>query len=272
MKPHDQFAKNYLEQLLSPLGTVEISKEVSDETRQIDLFFSPNAEQNRNYLGLLGRIVLNTVLIEPYRNPPNCSEIRNCLAKLLTILSELQRQAKRENQSYNEDNAPRLWILSPSAGITVLEGFGAKLDPDWPEGVYFLPSLYRTAIIAINQLPVTPETLWLRLLGRGKTQDQAVRELLELPQGNAFREMEINNILETEDREVFMTLSQTYQEWKEATKREGLEQGLERGLERGKLEAKLESIPRLLALGLSVEQIAQALDLDLEQVRQAARE
>ncbi|MFM7475783.1 MAG: flagellar assembly protein H, partial [Microcystis aeruginosa] len=129
---------------------------------------------------------------------------------------------------------------------------------------------------------------WLRLLGRGKTQNQAVRELLELPQGNAFREnvlelliswrvsMEINNILETEDREVFMTLSQTYQEWKEATKREGkiegkLEGKLEGELE-GKLEAKLESIPRLLALGLSVEQIAQALDLDLEQVRQAARE
>ena len=39
MKPHDQFAKNYLEQLLSPLGIVEISKEVSDETRQIDLFW-----------------------------------------------------------------------------------------------------------------------------------------------------------------------------------------------------------------------------------------
>jgi predicted transposase/invertase (TIGR01784 family) len=76
--------------------------------------------------------------------------------------------------------------------------------------------------------------------------------------------MEINNILETEDREVFMTLSQTYQEWKEATKQEGRQEG--------KLEGKLESIPRLLALGLSVEQIAQALDLDLEQVRQAIQE
>jgi len=280
MKHNDQLAKNYLEQLLSPLGIVEISKEVSDETRQIDLLFSPNPQPNPNYLGLLGRIVLNTALFEPYRNPPNRSEIRNCLAKLLTILAELQRQAKGENQSYNEGNAPRLWILSPSAGITVLEGFGAKLDPDWPEGVYFLPSLYRTAIIAINQLPVTAETLWLRLLGRGKTQNQAVRELLELPQGNAFREnvlelliswrvsMEINNILETEDREVFMTLSQTYQEWKEATKREGRQEGRQEG----KLEAKLESIPRLLALGLRVEQIAQALDLDLEQIRQAARE
>jgi predicted transposase/invertase (TIGR01784 family) len=65
-----------------------------------------------------------------------------------------------------------------------------------------------------------------------------------------------------------MTLSQTYLEWKEATKREGLEQGLERG----KLAAKLESIPLLLALGLTLEQIAQALDLDLEQVRQAIQE
>ena len=114
--------------------------------------------------------------------------------------------------------------------------------------------------------------------------NQAVRELLELPQGNAFREnvlelliswrvsMEINNILETEDREVFMTLSQTYQEWKEATKREGKLEGKLEGKQEGKLEAKLESIPRLLALGLSVEQIAQALDLDLEQVRQAIQE
>ena len=61
-----------------------------------------------------------------------------------------------------------------------------------------------------------------------------------------------------------MTLSQTYQEWKEATKQEGRQEG--------KLEGKLESIPRLLALGLSVEQIAQALDLDLEQVRRAIQE
>jgi predicted transposase/invertase (TIGR01784 family) len=83
--------------------------------------------------------------------------------------------------------------------------------------------------------------------------------------------MEINNILETEDREVFMTLSQTYQEWKEATKREGKLEGRQEGRQEGKLEAKLESIPRLLALGLSVEQIAQALDLDLEQVRQATQ-
>ncbi len=48
-----------------------------------------------------------------------------------------------------------------------------------------------------------------------------------------------------------------------------LEGKLEGTLE-GKLEAKLNAVPRLLPLGLSIEQIATALELDIETVRQAA--
>ena len=33
---HDQFAKQYLTELLSPLGTVETSKDISSEVRQVD--------------------------------------------------------------------------------------------------------------------------------------------------------------------------------------------------------------------------------------------
>ena len=51
---------------------------------------------------------------------------------------------------------------------------------------------------------------------------------------------------------------------------EGKEEGLEEGLEEGKLSGKLESVPGFLALGLTVEQIATALGLDLEVVQQAA--
>jgi predicted transposase/invertase (TIGR01784 family) len=43
------------------------------------------------------------------------------------------------------------------------------------------------------------------------------------------------------------------------------------GREEGSLEAKLESVPRLLALNLTVEQISQALNLTIEIVRQAAQ-
>ncbi|ARI83665.1 hypothetical protein C789_3256 [Microcystis aeruginosa FACHB-905 = DIANCHI905] len=63
-QPHDQFAKQYLEELLSPLGKVEVSKEVADETRQVDIFFSPhpNMRGNAQSLGLLGQMVTTSTL------------------------------------------------------------------------------------------------------------------------------------------------------------------------------------------------------------------
>jgi predicted transposase/invertase (TIGR01784 family) len=51
---------------------------------------------------------------------------------------------------------------------------------------------------------------------------------------------------------------------------EALAEGKLEGKIEGKIEGKLESIPFMLSLGATVEQIAQALGLDVEQVRQAA--
>ncbi|WP_242055112.1 MULTISPECIES: hypothetical protein [Nostocales] len=189
-QPHDQFAKQYLEELLSPYGKVEVSREVIDEVRQVDILFSPAPSPNADLqsLGLLGRIATTASLLEPFRNQPSKTEVRNCLLKLFSVCGESQRKAKRENTSLPEDNLPRLWILASSASTTLLESFGAKLDTEnWLAGVYFLPKSFRTAVVAINQLPLTLETLWLRILGKGETQRQAVSELLSLPQNNPLR-------------------------------------------------------------------------------------
>ncbi|MFB2896882.1 Rpn family recombination-promoting nuclease/putative transposase [Aerosakkonemataceae cyanobacterium BLCC-F50] len=43
------------------------------------------------------------------------------------------------------------------------------------------------------------------------------------------------------------------------------------GRQEGEIATKLATVPRLLALGLTVEQIAQALELDIEEVRKAAQ-
>ncbi|MEH2217877.1 MAG: Rpn family recombination-promoting nuclease/putative transposase [Nostoc sp.] len=48
-------------------------------------------------------------------------------------------------------------------------------------------------------------------------------------------------------------------------------EGEQKGKLEGRQEGKLETIPRLLALGLSIEQIAQVLGLDEQVVRQAAQ-
>lgn len=53
---------------------------------------------------------------------------------------------------------------------------------------------------------------------------------------------------------------------------EGLEQGLEQGEQQGRQAAKLEMVPVLRELGLSAEQIADRLQLDLELVRSTLKQ
>ncbi|TAE59740.1 MAG: hypothetical protein EAZ87_08580 [Nostocales cyanobacterium] len=233
---HDQFAKQYLEELLSPLGTVEVSREVTDEVRQVDIFFSPipSPQVNPQSLGLLGRIAETTALLEPFRNQPSKTEIRNCIIKLFSVYGDLQRKAKRENTSLPEINLPRLWVLTPSASTALLESFGAKIDIDnWLPGVFFLPDAFQTAIVAINQLPVTNETLLCRLLGRGKVQQEAVKELVALPPENPLRHnilelvfswrvsVQTQAILTEDDQELIMNLTEAYQEARSSAIQEG---------------------------------------------------
>jgi predicted transposase/invertase (TIGR01784 family) len=61
--------------------------------------------------------------------------------------------------------------------------------------------------------------------------------------------------------------TKVYQE----AKQEGLIEGEQRGEQRGKFKAKLEAIPRMMQLGLSVEMIAEGLDLPLNVVQLAVQ-
>ena len=57
------------------------------------------------------------------------------------------------------------------------------------------------------------------------------------------------------------------EEARQEGRQEGIEEGREEGIEEGRLNKALEAVPRLLALGLSVEQVASALELEVKQVR-----
>ncbi|HAX84866.1 MAG TPA: hypothetical protein DCY91_01055, partial [Cyanobacteria bacterium UBA11370] len=240
-QPHDQFAKQYLAELLTPLGQVETSRDVASEVRQVDLWFVPNPTPSvePQNLGLLGQIAATACVLEPFRNAPNSVEVRNCLLKLYSLHGELLRKARREQNTIPEAELPRLWILSPSCSTRLLEGFAGKLNlsENWGEGVYFLPEFYKAALVAINQLPATAETLWLRLLGRGATQQQAINELVALSDENPLQSnilellanwrlnVEVRETLTDEDRELIMNLSPVYLRWREQTLQEGRQEG-----------------------------------------------
>ena len=239
-QPHDQFAKQYLKELISPFGTVEINREVTGEVRKVDIYFSPMSKpptSNLN-LGVLGKILLSACLIEPFRNQRSFSEVRSCLLKLFSFQSELQREAKRNQKSIQELDLPNLWILAPSASEKLINSFGFQLDPEnWSSGVYISPVGWKTNLIAINQLPVIPETLWLRILGKGKTQEEAILELVDLSPENLLINLALEQVslwrinLETkqdvtsEERELIMNLSPAYLKWREDVRQEGRQEG-----------------------------------------------
>ncbi|MFN5968657.1 MAG: hypothetical protein ACK48H_01490, partial [Microcystis sp.] len=83
---HDQFAKEYLEELLAPLGNIKKSKKVKSEVQEIDVWFEPASSPSRTELtlGLLGKMAATSCLFEPFRNPPSEIEIRSCISKLYT--------------------------------------------------------------------------------------------------------------------------------------------------------------------------------------------
>jgi predicted transposase/invertase (TIGR01784 family) len=122
--------------------------------------------------------------------------------------------------------------------------------------------------IATVQLIIAEETTTIE---RGKSlikqtkeeieDEQTRRELLQLIETILFYKLPK---LSGQEIEIMFSLSDLRQ-----TK--VYQEALEEGRQEGELKAKLESVPRLLAIGLSVEQIAQALELTVEQVRKAAQ-
>jgi hypothetical protein len=86
------------------------------------------------------------------------------------------------------------------------------------KGVYLLPPGQKTGIVVIHQLPETPETLWLRLLGKSKVQQRAIEEINRLTEDSPYRNStlellsDLKVVLEAkqkrnrEERELLMSL------------------------------------------------------------------
>ncbi len=114
----------------------------------------------------------------------------------------------------------------------------------------------------VHQLPVTEETLWIRLLGRAGNQERAIQELVTKPDrsllynsiedilANYRAKLEQSRSLTPDEEELIMNLSVAY------TKK----------IEEAKLEGKLESAIGLLREGMTPEIIARALRLPIESI------
>ena len=281
---HDQFAKDYLEELLKPYGEVQAASQVAGEIREIDVLFTPFPPQTTNVelLGLLGKLATTPAIFEPFRNPASTEEICDCLLKSLEVRGALRRAAKREQTNKTKIKIPKLWILTPTASRNIISGFSETTKPDSLPGIYYLAKSLHAAIVVIHQLPQTQETLWLRLLGRGTVQKRAIDELAALPLNQPYvkitlellynlqKNLKINQSSQTEDQELIMRLAPLYQQDRELAKQEGEQRLIIRLLKRrfGEIDSlliqKVQELPveKLEELGEALLDFTSVTDLE----------
>ncbi len=248
--PHDEFAKNLFELLLTPFGGVEIERGVQPEAKAVDIYFQPSQPIPPDHnIGLLAQCITQAAIFEPFRNPVGIGEIQMCIAKLFEIQQELTRERKRLKQQDGAAVKPLLWILTPTLVAPTLAGFGAVNDLDiWERGAYLLPAHFQTGIIVIHQLPRIPETLWFRLMGRGTVQENAISEVADLPANSPYKgntldlflslklELESKQSIEPEERNLAMRLSTLYIEKLQEAQQIGRAEGRQEGRTEGRTE------------------------------------
>ena len=121
--------------------------------------------------------------------------------------------------------------------------------------------------------------LWLRFLTEINSNTKEIpADLLNDPEiGKAVEDLEVSGFTDAELRaydkfwdsvSVERTLlDDRYQKGMEEGMEEGMEKGMEKGRAEGKHEANTETAQRLLAMGLSAEQVAKAIQLPLEIIK-----
>jgi Domain of unknown function (DUF4351) len=251
--PHDKLNKNLADLCLGQFGEFQPQRPVQGETKFIDIYFTPQRPIPESaQLGLLGQCVgvkqsypggNRPVALEPYRNPVDVDKIRACLIKILEVQQELDQAAQ---QSGGDPHQAFMWIITPTLAQHNLDKCHAVGDEEtWGSGVYILPSFLQMGIIVVHQLPVTPETLWFRLMGKGKVQQTAIAEVAALPLDHPYRsnaldlllsykvELEAKQSTEPEEQELIMQLSPLLLERIAAAEQVGEQRGEQRGQQIG---------------------------------------
>jgi hypothetical protein len=268
--PHDQFAKDYLSELLNTIGKATPNQIIRSERREGDVWFERDPKlsmvERRKRLGLIGQLLTHDSLIEVFRNPATEFEIRSCNGKLIDLEGHLLRQAERRKETVAAEKLPYLWFIMPTASETLRRGFGfqkARIS-----GVYRLSKLHRVGLIVVHQLPITEETLLLRVLGKKGKQNRAIQELTETSPSSTLyasieeilanyrTNLEASGTLTPDDEELIMNLSAAYLKKREEWKLEG------------KLEERLELATNLLREGSALDFIAKVTGLPIESIQE----
>ncbi len=248
----DQLAKQLAAALLEGFGETTTSEEVLSDAQQIDIWHQPSeGAQGRARLGMLGRMTEAACLLEPYHEPPDDDDLRECIRKQLSFHHARVLEARGAAGGRAVVALATCWIVSSGRPVTALAAFGFAPAAGWPEGVYDTPPGLGLKLVVLTELPRSRETLLIRLMGRGAVLREAQRDLLALPEDRWERAAALRVFARlrfelpqdphdwtAEEEE----LAVNSQQMLEAFEREAIEKGLEQGLEKGAEEGAVSTL------------------------------
>lgn len=274
MSDSDEFAKDFLSHFLAPYGEVKRIKIEPPEPEKVDIFRQEHLEhiEGLKNLDLLLKIAETPFILRRFSAPLDVDGVQDCLGTITKVLVALENKSFQKKNNFREDTIIKMWILTPTVSEDVLSGFGTQNKKDWLPAFHFSPELFHTCIVAIDQLPPTPENLWLRVLGRDKIQQQAMEELEQLEYDNVLRAATLELLynlrhnlkdqegLDEEDNRLMDRLETLYKEDRDKAVKKGFEIGFEQGIkEERQKEIKSIILARFGTLDPELERIIEPL-------------
>lgn len=281
----DYFAKRVVQAGVAPACISASEHEVRHDSQRADLFIEPDPARldKLRPLGLLGRFCARVCSMEFFHGTPGALYVEACVAKILALRRKRRREKQRE---------PVQWILVSGTPKRAMRDFGFAPARGWGLGVHASPGGLSTYIVVASELPVTRDTLLVRLLaGRGHVLQRAKDELRWLPKDAVEPHLteEIMLSLEPKPMEerrwsrreleefratMFPLTTARDKEWKEKAKQARI-QGAAKGVADSLLsvyESRFGAVPKPIAKAVSSVRDRAVLDAWLRLVATASEE
>ena len=132
----------------------------------------------------------------------------------------------------------------------------------WPPGIYEGPSLLWMRLVVVSELPITPDTLLLRLLGAGLVLKQAIAEIKALRTADPARSLALPLLVRLrleipadpaqrtdDDQEFLMQTQDIVETWRQEAIQEGVKQGILQGVQQGILQGVQQGVQQGIQQG-----------------------
>jgi hypothetical protein len=282
----DDFSKAYTTALYRTKGIVKTNVQVkSDENLEIDLLFIGNLANpawETEDLGLFDRLmtVHPTIAVEHYSGYLKSDHFSRCVSRMDFYVAGETKAATKRGDRLKIAQKPFTWMIATACSREMLRSFDAVPDKTLGPGVYRISSGWRIGLVVVRELPETPETLWLRGLGKDKILSEAFAGIRSLPETKRERndivevcikhfkylvEKSVTDLSEEEDN--FMKTMQEidilYQAEMSRVRSEGLQEGEQKGQKEGRQDMSLRLLNRRLGpIAIDLQAKVKALPLE----------